>query len=82
MPAFGYCCTLTCQVGSAGAEELRTISLIENLLSHALKADQVLNVFALIFTATLANRWGKRPFLSATTIIANFQNLFHKALLS
>lgn len=69
-------------VGSAGPEELRSLSLIEKLLSHALKSGQVLNVFALVFTATLANRWGKRPFLSATTINANFQNLFHKALLS
>lgn len=45
MPAFGYCCTLACQVGSAGAEELRILNLIENLLSHALKAGQVLMFF-------------------------------------
>lgn len=70
-----------CQVGSAGAEELRSLSLVEKLLCRSLKADQVLIVFALVFTATVANRWGKRPFLSATTINANFQNLFHKALL-
>lgn len=74
------CCAL-CQVGSAGAEELRSLSLIKKLLSHAIKPGQILKVFVLVFTAALANRRGKRPFLSATTINADFKNLFHKALL-
>ena len=41
-----------------------------------------LNLFLLIPTEIVANRWGKRSFLPTSTFNANLQNLFYKAILS
>lgn len=41
-----------------------------------------LNLFVLMPTAIVANRWGKRSFLPTSTLNANLQNIFHKAILS